>query len=95
MSQFLIHKVYYCPGADIVTVAVEALDGPFRGQLHDLYTSQTELAARKVVPDGEWGDAEVRSLADEKLTAMNAQLVLERPKPPAPPADEEIIPVVP
>lgn len=73
-ASFAIHKVYYAPGLDVVTIAVEALNGPFKGKLQDLYTSQAKLQARAAagVP---WGDAEVEAETRELLGAMNAELV--------------------
>jgi hypothetical protein len=66
--QFILHQVNYRPGATSVTLVVEATDGPFRGKLHDLYTTQEKLAARipkevlAAVGD-RWGDDEVKAEA--------------------------------
>lgn len=90
MAQFRIHKAYYAPDLDVVTIAVEAIDGPFKGQVHDLYTTQTDLSQRTLetrdleLPDENWGDAEIAAEASEQLAAMGAELVV-----PEPPGEED------
>lgn len=46
MNRFAFLKFYGAPGKDTVALAVVAIDGPFKGQTRDLYTSQPRLAAR-------------------------------------------------
>lgn len=80
MSQFAIHNVFYRPDAETVTIACEALDGPFKGRLYDLHTTQETLVARigptlKLTLGDRWSDEEVRAEASEQLTAMGAELV--------------------
>lgn len=75
MTRFAIHRVDYRPGDEGVTIAVQALDGPFRGQVKDFYTTQAELVARvPLLGDHNWGDAEIRAVATEKLAAVGGVL---------------------
>lgn len=71
---FSIHKVYFAPGIAVVTIAVQAINGPFKGKVQDLYTTQDKLQAR-VAGDAPWGDAEVCAEARELLSVLEADLV--------------------
>jgi hypothetical protein len=46
--KFRILKVYHTPGQDVVTIALMAIDGAFRGQIKDVYTTQKALTDRIV-----------------------------------------------
>lgn len=72
MSQFKVQKVYYTPGLEVVTIAVQATDGPFAGTIKDLYTTQAELGA-------DWGDDAVYDEASALLGAMDAELTTPAP----------------
>ena len=74
---FTIHKVYYAPGLDVVTIAVQAVNGPFKGRTEDLYTSQEALQKRAASAETPWGDAEVRAETAELLLPLEAELAPE------------------
>lgn len=65
--RFKLHKVYYTPGVDVVTIAIQAASGPFKGRIEDLYTTQTALGDA-------WGDAAVRAEAERQLGCMDCTL---------------------
>lgn len=71
MTAFKILNVYYTPGNPSVTIAVQALDGPFAGQVKDLFTTQEALKARSQT---NWDDAAVEAEADAQLGLMNSAL---------------------
>lgn len=68
MATFEVHSVEYRPGIDVLRISVRALDGPFAGQLHDLYATQAKLGAQ-------WGDDQIVAEATTQLTATGAELV--------------------
>lgn len=87
-----IHKVYFQPGSDVVSVAVEFADGPMVGRLLvDLYTTQQALSDLTMItreieePDENWGDAELELEIGAQLGEMGYDLVSTVP----PPEEEE------
>lgn len=74
MAKFALHKVYFAPGVDVVTIAVIAEDGPFKGQIKDLYTSQSALAKR--ARSDTWGDDDVLKEARALLKDLDSELVV-------------------
>lgn len=72
-AQFELHRVCYLPSHQTVTIVVRATDGPFTGNLHDLYTTQAALDAR-CEPGMPWSDAEVIAEATELLGEQGGEL---------------------
>lgn len=74
MSAFRVHQCHYLPGAETVTIVVQAVDGVFVGALRDLYTTQTDLDALRANEEQPWGDAEVMAEAAAQLEGLGAEL---------------------
>lgn len=74
MTNFKIHKVYYTPGQDTVTIAVQADSGPFAGNVVDLFTTQQRLHDLCPADRATWSDAECIAEAAAQLEKGGATL---------------------
>lgn len=72
-QQFRVHMVHYSPKGEPVTIAVEAIGGPFAGRIHDLHTTQEELQAL-CIGKGVWGDPEIMAEAGRLLNEQGVEL---------------------
>lgn len=92
-ATFYLHRVFHTAESDVVTIAVVAANGPFAGQIKDLYTTQGALAAhleamKDPTPDA-WGggDAQVIVEAAAQLDKLGAVLIDRPPKEEVPSTD--------
>lgn len=82
--RFYFHKYYGNIGLASVALVVEAANGPNKGHITDLYTTQEALVARmppalRAVAGDRWGDDEAFAEAAALLDAVGGILVARCP----------------